>query len=292
MGSSTPRNFKIVTIAIGFVLAVSAVAQIAAPAAGRGGTQAAAPATPQGGGFVAYPPRPPGDPADIARGKALYDINCGLCHGDDARGGDGGTNLIRGSVLLNDQNGELLGPVLQNGRLAEGMPKFEFTTAQISDVAAFLHSFRAAGYDVSRKRPATIVIGNATAGEAYFRAKCGACHSPTGDLSGFASKFGDERALQQRWLMPTAGGRGGAPAAAASVTVTLPSGEKVDGRLGRIDDFVVTLTQADGTPRTFRRDGENPKVEIHDRLRPHKDLLSVYTDKDIHDVTAYLVTLK
>ena len=79
----------------------------------------------------------------------------------------------------------------------------------------------------------------------------------------------------------------------ATVTVTLPSGQKIEGRLGRIDDFIVTLmTDADGTPRTFRRDSNTPKVEIHDPLRPHKDLLAVYTDKDIHDVTAYLVTLK
>ena len=94
--------------------------------------------------------------------------------------------------------------------------------------------------------------------------------------------------------MPSGGGRGGGPPAAqATVTVTLTSGERIEGRLGRIDDFIVTLmTDADGTPRTFRRDSNTPKVEIHDPLRPHKDLLAVYTDKDIHDVTAYLVTLK
>ena len=32
--------------------------------------------------------------------------------------------------------------------------------------------------------------------------------------------------------------------------------------------------------------------EIHDPLEGHKKLLSVYTDKEIHDVTAYLVTVK
>ncbi|MBV8842266.1 MAG: c-type cytochrome [Bryobacterales bacterium] len=266
------------------------MAQVAAPAAGRGGAQTAA--AQSSGPPPAYPLRPVADSAMVARGKALYDVNCGLCHGEDARGGDGGTNLIRGTVLLNDQNGELLGPVLDNGRLAEGMPKFNFTNAQILDIAAFLHSFRVGGYDVSRNRPATIVVGNAKAGEAYFKSKCANCHSATGDLSGFASRFSDERALQQRWLMPAAGGRGGPPAPVVTVTVALPSGEKFEGRLGRIDDFVVTLTEPDGTPRSFRREGNAPKVDIHDPLKPHKDLLSVYTDKDIHDITAYLVTLK
>jgi hypothetical protein len=77
-----------------------------------------------------------------------------------------------------------------------------------------------------------------------------------------------------------------------TVTVTQPDGQKVDGRLGRIDDFIVTLTQADGTARSFRRDGNTPKVEVHDPLQPHKELLRVYTDRDIHDVTAYLATIK
>ncbi len=77
-----------------------------------------------------------------------------------------------------------------------------------------------------------------------------------------------------------------------TVTVTLPSGEKVEGRLDRIDDFVVALTTADGTRRSFSTNGDTPKVEIHDPLQPHKDLLRVYSDTDIHNVTAYLVTLK
>ena len=77
-----------------------------------------------------------------------------------------------------------------------------------------------------------------------------------------------------------------------TVTVTLASGEKVEGRLDRLDDFIVALTLADGTRRTFSTNGDIPKVEIHDPLQPHKDLLRSYSDADIHNVTAYLVTLK
>src|SRR5215471_17428475 len=136
------------------------------------------------GGAAAYPPRPPADPAAVARGKALYNVNCAFCHGEDARGGDSGPNLIRGSVLLNDHDGELLAPVLQTGRLAEGMPKFEFTREQVADIAGFLHSFRVGGYDISRNRPQTIVVGDSKEGEAYFKDRCASCHSPTGDLRG------------------------------------------------------------------------------------------------------------
>ena len=241
-----------------------------------------------------YPVRPPGDPAAIERGKALYGVNCQFCHGADIRGGDGGPSLLRSSLVLADENGELIGPVLRAGR--PGMPKFTFSDGQISDVAAFVHTFRAAGYDESRLKPPSIIVGNAAAGEAFFKAKCGACHSTTGDLKGLATKFADDRLLQQTWLMPgTGSGRGAPPPVQVSpttVTVTLPSGEKVEGVLDRLDDFVVSLTTADGTRRSFRTTGDTPKVEVHDPLQPHKDLLRVYTDADIHNVTAYLVTLK
>jgi cytochrome c oxidase cbb3-type subunit III len=176
------------------------------------------------------------------------------------------------------------------------MPKFPMTTAQVADIAAFLHNFRVAGYDASRLKPPTIVVGNAAAGEAYFKAKCASCHSVTGDLKGIGAKYAEPRDLQQTFVMPGGGGRGrGATSASVpptTVTVTLSSGQKVEGRLVRVDDFIVTLADAEGTPRSFRRDGDNPKVEIHDPLQPHKALLGVYSDKDIHNLTAYLVTVK
>ena len=58
--------------------------------------------------------RPPGDPTLIARGKALYDVNCRACHGADLRGGDmGGPNLLRSQIALNDQKGELFLPIIK-----------------------------------------------------------------------------------------------------------------------------------------------------------------------------------
>jgi cytochrome c oxidase cbb3-type subunit 3 len=108
----------------------------------------------------------------------------------------------------------------------------------------------------------------------------------------------DAKALQNLWVSG-GGGRGGRGAALSgssrrtvTVTVTPASGEKVEGRLVRIDDFLVTVGLADGTLRSFRREGDVPNVEVHDPMKPHRDLLAEYTDKDIHDVTAYLVTLK
>jgi cytochrome c oxidase cbb3-type subunit 3 len=241
-----------------------------------------------------YPNRKPADAAAVERGKAIYGVNCQFCHGADTRGGDSGPSLLRSGIVLDDDHGELIAPVVRAGR--PGMPKFALTDEQVADVAAFVHTFRAAGYDESRLKPPSIVVGDAKAGETFFNAKCGACHSPGGDLRGVATKIADPRLLQQTWLLPGSGAGRGAPPPVdvkpTTVTVTLPSGEKFDGRLDRIDDFTVALTQADGTRRTFKTSGDVPKVEVHDPLQPHKDLLRTYSDADIHNVTAYLVTLK
>ena len=74
--------------------------------------------------------------------------------------------------------------------------------------------------------------------------------------------------------------------------MTYAKGEKVQADVCRIDDFIVSLTQPYWDTRSFLREGDTPKVEVHDPLKPHKELLKVYSDKDIHDVTAYLVTIK
>ena len=247
----------------------------------------------QGGNFVAYPQRQPGDPAAIERGKALYGANCVFCHGADTRGGDGGgPNLLRSTMVIEDQKGERLAPVIREGR--GGMPPFRFTDAQIADIAEFLHSFPVS----SRSGPSAIniVVGDAKKGEAFVAATCARCHT-TVALSAFAAKLSDPKMLQQMWLMPgNAGGRwGGAapiPAPPISVTVTLPSREVVTGELSRVDDFTVSLKQPDGTHRTFRTEGTGIELVIEDPLAAHKQLLRVYTDADIHNVTAYIVSLR
>jgi mono/diheme cytochrome c family protein len=268
--------------------AITVIAQQAAPPEGGRGRIG-------GAGIGAYPVRPPGEPAAVERGTALYKSNCAFCHGQDARGGDSGPSLLRSGVVLADQNGELIAPVVQQGREDRGMPRFALKPEQIADLATFLHSFRVAGYDVSRQKPPTIVVGDATAGQAYFNEACGACHSASGDLKGIATRLADERVLQQSWLMPGSMAGRGAPvpdkARPPTVTVTETGAAPVTGALDRLDDFAVSLTTPDGTFRSFRLT-PRIKVDVQDPLRPHKDLLRKYTDADIHNVTAYLATLK
>lgn len=259
------------------------------PPGGRGGG-------PGRGGVPAYPSRVV-DPAVAERGRVLYGVHCAFCHGADTRGGDSGPSLLRSQLVQDDRNGETIAPVVRSGRPPR-MPPFDLTDAQLQDLVAFLHSFTIDSRDPARMRPPNILTGDAKDGERYFTAKCASCHAPDKDLKGLASRFDDPRALQQWWLLPGGGGRGRGGAAAGptpppiTATITLASGQKYEGRLVRIDEFVASVIDADGTARTVARDGDRPKVEIHDPLAPHKMLLRAYTDKDIHDVTAYLVTLK
>jgi cytochrome c oxidase cbb3-type subunit 3 len=275
--------------------------QTAPPAqGGRGGGGRRA------GGFVPGQTRPPGDPAQIARGKTLYGISCTGCHGADLRGGDmGGPNLLRSQIALSDQEGELILPIIQGSRQNSGMPAVPMSPEDGKAVAAYVRSVletigRQGTPPSVGQAPLTIVVGNASEGQAYFAARCSSCHSATGDMQGLATRYPDPKQLQNAWVSGGGGrGRGarggGSPDApgprTVTVAVTLP-GEKVEGRLVRIDDFLVTVALADGTTRSFARKGDTPKVEVHDPMKAHRDLLSVYTEKDMHDLTAYLVTLK
>ena len=250
--------------------------------------------------------RPPGDPAVIERGRSIYSVTCSACHGADARGGQlGGPNLLRSQLVLADQDGEAIIPVIQKGRPDKGMPPMPINDADAKAVATFLHHLLASAGRQGSPPPVDtptpdVLVGDAAAGQTYFAAKCTTCHSASGDLKGIAARVPDAKTLQNLWVSGGVatgrGGRGGrgrgSSGSTVTVTVTLPSGEKAEGQLRRLDDFIVTLVQADGAERSFRRDGDRPKIEIRDPLQGHRDLLAVYTDKDMHDVTAYLVTLK
>lgn len=282
------------------------------PAGGRGQGAGQPPGGGRGRAGQGFPAqqRKLADPALIERGGTIYGINCRLCHGPDLRGGDmGGVNLLRSPLVLNDQEGELIYQVIKNGKQTEGLPPMPPLPLSEEDgkaVAAYIHSIAArmagqGGPPPAEAKELNILVGDAAAGKRYFDANCASCHSATGDLAGIASRYPTPMALQNAWVAGGAGGgRGGrgAPAVDARAAkpvmavVTTRDGQRVEGRLDRIDDFLITLRLADGTQKTFTRAGNTPAIQITDPLAGHRQLLTKYTDKDIHDVTAYLVTLK
>lgn len=266
-------------------IAVAAVLSTAVTAAtvvfAQTGGSAAGP--PPGPRSVVYPPRV-FDPAAADRGRVLYQQGCASCHGADIRGGTGPA-LHRSVVLLNDVRGETIGPLLAVGLPGHPEHVFKFERPQTIDIADYLHSIPVSGNGAAgilAKVP-SILTGSATAGKAYFAKTCAGCHSATGDLAGVATRLRDPTTLQQRWL---------APRAKAPITASIRTpGGAASGEVSALDEFSITLKTAQGE-RVIPREGDRPKVVIKDPLAAHAALLRRITDDNIHDVTAYLVTLK
>jgi mono/diheme cytochrome c family protein len=242
------------------------------------------------------------DAAAVERGAKLFASNCAGCHGAAARGSAGAPDLVRSILVLDDEKGILIAPVIRDGRPDLGMPKSSLPEAGVGDIVAWLHVQTWSAGHRSNYAFKDVLTGDAKQGEAYFNKQCASCHSAAGDLKGIGSRY-DAFSLQARWLQPRGGRGGGARNAgrarapegnrsAASVTVTPANGPAVTGTLVQVDDFTVSLRDPAGEYHSFLRDGENPRVEIQDPLRPHNELLRKYQDADIHNVTAYLASLK
>ena len=237
------------------------------------------------------------DPAAVTRGGKAFATYCAGCHGATARGGPGAPDLVRSLLVLDDEKGILIAPVIRDGRPDKGMPKLNLTEPQIADIVAWLHvQTYAAGHRTTYEFK-DVLSGDPAKGKAYFNGAggCSSCHSATGDLAGVAGKH-DPISLQSQWLLPRSprrrGGAKDSASTALTATVTLPSGETVSGKIEHIDDFTVSLRDSHNQYHSFTRNGDTPKVEVRDPIQAHTDLLRKYTDADIHNVTAYLATLK
>ncbi len=236
----------------------------------------------------------PPDAAAAERGGKLYLSNCSFCHGAKATGGDTGPDLVRSALVLHDEKGELIGPVVHNGRANRGMPPFAtLADAELYDLAEFLHMRVELAANRGTYKLLNVLTGDPKAGEQYFRntGKCVSCHSVTGDLAHIGSKLAPAD-LQQTFLYPGArSDESGREPGGRRVTVTLPSGESITGSLKHLDDFYVSLYGKDGEYRSITLTPE-VKVEVEDKLAVHRDLLDNYTDADMHNMTAYLATLR
>lgn len=245
------------------------------------------------------------DPAAAARGKTIYITECVTCHGPLARGPSGplpgnqkGADLVRSIVVLHDRYGSTLGPFLKKGHpMQSGAESSSLTGAQVADLSHYLHqrvndTLRGGAYS----KVLNVLTGDPKAGEAYFNGagKCDTCHSPAGDLAGIAKKY-DPPTLQQKFVFPETSAfgprRGGAASKPVIATVTPPGGPPVTGTLERIDDFNVSVRDSAGDYHSWKRTPDLT-VEKKDPYAAHEALLDQYTDKDMHDVVAYLETLK
>ena len=241
-------------------------------------------------------------PAAPGSGEALFAANCAFCHGRDATGGASGPDLTDSPLVGQDVNGDKIAPVVHSGRPEKGMPPFPgISDADLKKIVDYIHARKTAeDANPGRRRKVSaedISTGNADAGRAYFDGAggCKSCHSATADLNGIASKYRG-LALMQRMLYPSAQNAVAAaegekrPRYAPTATITLPSGETVSGKVAYRDEFNVAITDAAGRYRSWP--ASEVKISVKDPMQAHADLLPKYTDADIHNLIAYLQTLK
>jgi cytochrome c oxidase cbb3-type subunit 3 len=232
----------------------------------------------------------------VRAGQAIFLSQCGFCHGRDAMGGETGPDLTRSAVVAEDVKGDKIGPVVRSGRPEKGMPaNTTLSETDLASVVAFIHEQkRKADANEGDRRTVDVSdlqTGNAQAGEQYFNGAggCSKCHTPTGDFAGLATRLQGLQLLQ-RMLYPGGRGRGGRPPYTPTVTVTPLNGQPVTGRLAYRDEFTVGLTDETGWYRSWPT--KQVKYVVDDKLEAHAAQLPKYTDADIHNVLAYLQTLK
>ena len=226
------------------------------------------------------------DPAlNIIAGKAQFQQTCGFCHGPDARGASG-PDLIRSTLVSHDVDGNLIGEVVRNGRPEKGMPAFQLPDTDIRNIAQFLHAEAHNAASVARRIPSEyplekLLIGNAHSGQAYFAEHCSSCHSVQGDLAHVATKY-KPFDLQTRIVFPAG--------AKPIVTVVDKSGKTWEGEQVYADEFLISLRDKDRSIHTWPRAGI--QLTVKDPLSAHEQLLRQYSDQDVHDLFAYLETVK
>ncbi len=295
-------NTPMLMLCIALACATSALAQGGGRGRGAAGASGGPPPVQLlGGRFKAYPQ----DAAD--RGLPLYNTNCGYCHGERAKGGKSGPDLVVSDVSLHDEDGIGMGEYLK-GAKHQGVAKLDLPPATIYDIAVYIHSritVAALNRGGDTHPDEVLKAGNADAGKAYFNGAggCTKCHSVEGNLKGVGAKY-DAVTLQDRIVMPQrgrggrGGGRGGpVPAGppdplAITATVTLANGQTFKGLPIRVTDFDVTLRFDDGSTQTWARNNGVPKVDLTDPLAGHLELMRTLKDSDMHNLTAYLATLK
>ena len=273
-------------------------------AAALGLLLAAIAAPPHLGAQAAAPPSAQAADA-VIRGRQTFTTYCAACHGADGRGGgEGVTDITRSAIATAADGGAQLGAFLKVGRPERRMPPFALGDAEVADLSAYFRSIAAPagrGAAGGRGTITAVVVGDAAAGERYFRGagRCIECHSPTGDFKGIGTRL-PAATIQGRLVYPRDNGNyppsfnspPNPAEAPRTVVVTLPSGEKLSGTLMWLTDFYVTLKDDAGLLRTVARNGSTPSVVVTDPLQYHLDHMRRLTDKDMHDLTAYLVTLK
>jgi len=281
------------TLVLGLATLILAVSPVAAQQGGRGGPPTQSPAS-------RVPPKtetPQSYPAEqIQAGESRFIAQCGFCHGRDAQGGETGPDLTRSLLVAGDVRGDKLKPLILAGRPAAGMPAFSLPAADIDAIVAFIHDAKAKAESEKGNRRSVDVsdlqTGNAEAGKQYFNGAggCSKCHAVSGSFASVGARY-QGLALMQRMLYPRNRGPRATPDLLPATIVTTANGQTISGRLTYRDEFTITIVDANEWSHSFPV-ATVKKIEGDDPLREHTEQLGKYTDKEMHDVFAYLQSLK
>lgn len=235
--------------------------------------------------FLGLGPLP--DKAAAALGRPLFQRNCAFCHGANARGAIA-PSLITSDVVLDDNRGEHLVPFLKKGRPEKGMPAFATVPdSQLKDIAEYLHLQIEDVANRGAYHVLNILTGNPASGREYVAAHCTTCHTMA-SFDHIADRYRSPDQLQRNWVWPD---RSKDPQLAITADVTQSSGSTVQGRVTQISDFQITLIDKTGKTHTIDRTS-SVKVDLHDPLAPHQAMIMTLPNSAMHDVTAYLETLR
>lgn len=235
--------------------------------------------------FLGLGPVP--DRAAAALGAPVYRQNCAFCHGPQARGATA-PSLVTSDEVLDDEHGERLAAFLKKGRPEKGMPAFAtMPDARLKNIAEFLHLQVEEVANRGTYHVLNIVVGNAAKGQSYVATHCMECHRPM-TFEHFASRFRSPDQLQRGWIWPS---RSAESPLAITATVKTPQGGTIIGRVTQVSDFRITLVDSAGRAHSFER-GPGVEVQMQDPLAAHQAMIMTLTNDAMHDVTAYLETLR
>jgi mono/diheme cytochrome c family protein len=238
--------------------------------------------------FLGLGPEP--DKAAAARGAPLFQQTCAFCHGPQGRGATG-ASLLTSDVVLGDDHGEHLVPFLKKGLPEKGMPAFAtMPDDELKNIAEFVHMQVEDVANRGTYHVLNILVGNSALGQDYVAAHCMSCHTAK-TFAHIGSKFRSPQQLQRGWIWPARPVSSADSSLADTAAVKMPDGGAITGRVTQVSDFRITVVDQAGKANVIDR---KPGVEVrmNDPLAAHQEMIMTLTNDDMHNVTAYLDTLK
>jgi cytochrome c oxidase cbb3-type subunit III len=234
------------------------------------------------------------DKIAAARGEPLYHQSCAFCHGPQAHGATG-SSLIISDVVLGDDHGEHLVLFLKKGRPEKGMPAFALMSDdQLKDISEFVHLQVEEVANRGTYQVLNVLVGTEEKGRQYVAGHCVPCHAP-GTFAHISSKFRSPEQLQKGWISPAqhagSGANSGDSSLATTATVKMPDGVTIAGRVTQVSDFRITVVDSMGQAHIIDRK-PGVRVQMKDPLAAHQEMIMTLANEDMHNVTAYLETLK